>query len=124
MRGNHQSFSCVRHGAVGAVTIFSSLPGLQIPDEPSGKGKRVPSSLELFRTRFLFITVWWTLLTPALAINIGNTTISDTLVVPAGETGNLFGTITLTGGVIDVQGYLQSQLQAGDIIITGTGVLS
>lgn len=71
--------------------------------------------------RCIAIVICCSLLSPALAVDIGNITISDTLVVPAGETGDLFGTVTFDGGVIDVQGSLLSNLQRGDIDIIGEG---
>ncbi|QEG37919.1 autotransporter outer membrane beta-barrel domain-containing protein [Bythopirellula goksoeyrii] len=52
-------------------------------------------------------------------IAISNTTISGTLEVPAGEFGNLGGTVTLDNGLIDVYGTLSSGL--GTVVLTGNG---
>lgn len=55
----------------------------------------------------------------AAVINLRNTTVTGTLTVPAGETANLDGTITLDAGVIDTYGSLVSSLNT--ILITGGG---
>jgi len=52
-------------------------------------------------------------------ISISNTTISGTLEIPAGEFGNLNGTITLDNGLIDVFGTLSSG--SGTVVMAGSG---
>ena len=52
-------------------------------------------------------------------IPIQNTTVSGTLSIPAGETGELGGVVTLDNGTIDVLGTLRSK--TGVIRVTGAG---
>ena len=55
-------------------------------------------------------------------IPIQDTTVSGTLTIPVGETGELGGVVTLDNGTIDVSGVLQSKTNT--IRVTGTGQIS